>query len=390
MKLLIYSHFFAPSVGGVESIVLSLARGLSELRTQVDEKQFEITLVTQTPKGDFDDRSLPFLVVRRPHLFKLWNLMRTTDVVHVAGPALAPLLLARLAGKPTAVEHHGYQAVCPNGLLFHHPTQTLCPGHFKLHNYAECVRCNVKNDGLWKTIQLLALTSFREALCRGAASNIAPTAHVAARNALIKSSIIAHGIDDLNANGLSRSTELSHNFAYVGRMIKEKGLAVLLQAARILQNENYAFSVKLVGDGPERPAIERQIEVLGLRAVVLCTGFLSGDALDKALADVGTIIMPTIMEETAGLAAIEQMMRGRLVIASDIGGLAEVVGDAGLKFTPGDAHALAECMRRVLGDPSLIDVFGDKGRDRARRNFSRERMVADHARVYRQVLSGRM
>ena len=250
MKLLIYAHFFAPSVGGVENIVLSLARGLADLHTQADKNEFEITLVTRTPKGDFDDQSLPFLVVRRPGLLKLWNLIQTTDVVHVAGPALAPLVLARLADKPAAVEHHGYQAVCPNGLLFHHPTQIACPGHFQLHNYVECVRCNVKNDGLWKSIRLLALTSLRDWLCRRAVCNIAPTAHVAARNALAKSSIIAHGIDELNTNGHSRSTELSHNFAYIGRMVKEKGLTVLLQAARILKNENYAFSVKLVGDGP--------------------------------------------------------------------------------------------------------------------------------------------
>src|ERR1700737_3409288 len=97
MKLLIYSHFFAPSVGGVDSIVLSLARGLAELRTRANEKQFEITLVTQTAKGDFDDESLPFVVVRRPRLFDLWNLIRRTDLVHVAGPALPPLLLPRFS-----------------------------------------------------------------------------------------------------------------------------------------------------------------------------------------------------------------------------------------------------------------------------------------------------
>lgn len=389
MKLLVYSHFFAPSVGGVENIVLSLARGLSEFRAQGGEEQFEITLVTRTPKGELDDQSLPFLVVRRPGLFKLWNLIRTTDVVHVAGPALAPLLLARLAGKPTAVEHHGYQAVCPNGLLFHHPTQTVCPGHFKLHNYVECVRCNLKIEGLLKSIRLLALTSLREALCRRVASNIAPTAHVAARNTLPQSWVIAHGIDDRTPDQVSRSTEFNHNFAYVGRMVKEKGVTVLLQAARFLLNENFSFSVKLIGDGPERPTIESQIDVMGLQASVLCTGFLSGNDLDKALADVGTIIMPTIMEETAGLAAIEQMIRGRLVIASDIGGLSEVVGDAGLKFTPGDALALAECMGRVLKSASLIDVLGDKGRHRARHHFERARMISDHARVYYYVLSGR-
>jgi 1,4-alpha-glucan branching enzyme len=238
-------------------------------------------------------------------------------------------------------------------------------------------------------MQLLVLTPFREALCRSAASNIAPTAHVAVRNSLTRSSVIAHGIDGKASDRPSRSADLSHNFAYLGRMVKEKGVTVLLQAARILANENHTFSLKLIGDGPERPAIEGQIDTLGLQAVVRCTGFLSGDALEEALTDVGTIIMPTIMEETAGLAAIEQMMRGRLVIASDIGGLAEVVGDAGLKFRPGDSNALAACMKKVLVNASLIDMLGDKAHERARRLFSRERMIAEHARVYCHVLSER-
>ncbi len=66
MKLLLYTHFFAPSVGGVETIVLSLARGLAELRTVDNRPRFELTVVAKTPAGDFDDGSLPFRVVRNP------------------------------------------------------------------------------------------------------------------------------------------------------------------------------------------------------------------------------------------------------------------------------------------------------------------------------------
>lgn len=131
MKLLIYSHFFAPSIGGVETVVLSLARGLVELRNAKRAREFEITLVTQTPAGNHEDASMPFRVIRRPGFLKLWRLIRSSDIVHVAGPALAPVFLARLACKPYVIEHHGYQATCPNGLLFHHRTQSVCPGHFE-------------------------------------------------------------------------------------------------------------------------------------------------------------------------------------------------------------------------------------------------------------------
>jgi glycosyltransferase involved in cell wall biosynthesis len=107
MKLLIYSHFFPPSVGGVETIVLSLARGLAGLRDSGGAPPFEITLVTQTPAGNYEDGEHPFRVIRKPGLIQLWQLVRKSDAVHVAGPALAPLFLAGLSRKPLVIEHHG-------------------------------------------------------------------------------------------------------------------------------------------------------------------------------------------------------------------------------------------------------------------------------------------
>src|SRR6202158_2739043 len=147
MKLLIYSHFFAPSVGGVETIVLSLARGLAGLRDSNGASQFEITLVTQTPAGNYEDGELPFRVIRKPGFLQLWQLIRKSDVVHVAGPALAPLLIRLVVGRPGVVEHHGLQATCPNGLLFHHPSATVCRGAFLAGNYRECLKCNTKTEG---------------------------------------------------------------------------------------------------------------------------------------------------------------------------------------------------------------------------------------------------
>ena len=67
MKVLIYSHFWAPSVGGVETVATELATGLTA-STGVGASPREITLVTDTAAGAFDDRSVPFRVVRRPSL----------------------------------------------------------------------------------------------------------------------------------------------------------------------------------------------------------------------------------------------------------------------------------------------------------------------------------
>jgi len=96
MNLLIYSHYFAPSVGGVESIVQSLASGIAELRTANGDREFNVTVVTETPAGSYDDTKFPFRVVRRPGAFRLWQLVRASDVIHSAGPAFLPMLLAWL------------------------------------------------------------------------------------------------------------------------------------------------------------------------------------------------------------------------------------------------------------------------------------------------------
>jgi len=393
MKLLIYSHFFAPSVGGVETIVLSLAGGLAGLRSTSGDPELEITLATQTPADKFDDTSLPFRVVRRPNLIHLWDLIRASDVVHVAGPALAPLCLAFLARKPVVVEHHGYQAICPNGLLIHRPDNCVCPGHFIARNYKECLRCLKQESSSWRSLVTLLLEFPRNFLVRHVAANLAISNHSLKRCGLAHSKVVYHGIEGkLESRPLVDSLSPAAGkiyFAYVGRLVSEKGIDGLLEASRLLREEGHHFAVRLIGDGPERPKLEAIIARDHLEPTVQVTGFLTGAALAEALLDVRIVVMPSVWEETAGLAAMEQMMRGRLVIASDIGGLGEIVGDTGLKFSPGDAVALADAMRKIVLRPGLIDSFGKIARERAQKLFLRERMIAEHASVYRDVLPPR-
>ena len=107
-------------------------------------------------------------------------------------------------------------------------------------------------------------------------------------------------------------------FAYVGRLVSLKGLPLILEAAKKLKIEGYNFRVKFVGDGPERRELESLAEKFGLLKYVQFTGFITGPAFQIAMKDVAAVLMPSVWEETAGLAAIEQMMRGKLVIAFSI------------------------------------------------------------------------
>ncbi len=387
MKILIYTHVFAPQVGGVETVVMLLAQGLASVDGSGGAPR-GVTVVTPAAPGDFDDTRLPFRVVRRPSLRQLMQLIRAADVVHLAGPALLPLLLARLARKPVVVEHHGYQAICPNGLLLHEPTRAACPGHFLGRNYLECVRCNSATLGWLGSLRLLLLTFPRRWLCGRAARNIAPSTHIGNRMALPRTVTILHGIEPTSDFRCSSPSDASRPlcFVYVGRLVQEKGVDVLLRAAEQLVGRGYDFHLKIIGDGPERARLEEMADCCGLRGRVVFTGFLHGDDLSAALRGADVAVMPSIWEEVFGMAAAENMMRGRLVVVSDIGSLGEVVGEEGLKFRSGDAAALADCLQQILNSPELVSNLGGRARARALLLFRTHHMVAQHLQVYGSLL----
>lgn len=389
MKVLIYTHAFAPSKGGVETYVSLLAEGLSNFSKE-GKDSVEVTIATQTPAGGMDDTRMPYSIVRRPGLLQLTELIRAADVIHSAGPAFPPLALGWLFRKPVIVEHSGYQAICPNGMLLYGPKRALCSGHFMARQYAECVRCNAKDWGRNRSIRSLLFTFPRRWLCGRVAFNVAPSKHVAKRIALPRTEIISHGVPP-RSNGCGGPSPDDNGrptcFAYIGRLVLEKGVPVLLRAASRVEKEGLNFRLKIVGDGPERQNLEALSDRLGLGPRTEFMGALPAETAADALGDATAIVVPSVWEETAGLVAMEQMIRGRLVIASDIGGLAELVGDAALKFPAGDADALALCMKRVLENPEIAARRGKAAQTRALELFDANRMVLAHARMYSKGLS---
>ena len=147
LNLLLYSYDWLPLVGGVQSVTADLAEGLSEWSSVHKDDVVSVTLITQTPGLGMDDSKLPFAVIRRPRLAELINQVWSADVVHLANPALLPLALAWLLRKPTVVEHHGYQSICPNGILLYGPDTSICPGHFMAGRYGKCYKCNSARMG---------------------------------------------------------------------------------------------------------------------------------------------------------------------------------------------------------------------------------------------------
>jgi len=387
MKLLIYSHSFAPNIGGIETIVMSLARGLAELRGSDGQQQFEVTLATQTPARDCDDRDLPFSVARRPGVGRLWRLVRAADVIHLAGPAMLPLLLARLQGKPCVVEHHGFQTICPNGQLVIEPSNEPCPGHFMAGNHGACLRCQ-KGRGWPASIKLWVLTFVRRKLCRGASANLAPTRWLEGLLGLPKSVYVPHGLPSATAQAArERAAAEPMVIAFQGRLVSTKGTSLLLEAVEMLRRENHTFKVEIVGDGPERTALQKQVEEAKLGDRVQLLGSLPPPELEALLLRADVVVVPSLGGEVFGLVVAENMMRGKAVVASDVGALVEVLGDAGLTFRTGSSAALAQQLGKLLTDRGLGRRLGDLARQRVLHEYSRDLMIEAHVRVYDRLIA---
>lgn len=385
MKILLYSHHFAPSVGGVESIVLSLARGLTDVHTAEGLNEFHLTLVTETPAQDFEDRLLPFRVVRQPSFPQLLRVILDSDVLHLAGPALTPLLLGLVIGKPIVVEHHGFQSICPTGQLLMEPGGTPCPGHFMTGRHSVCLRC--RSDGNWLASGKLWLLTFaRRRLCSYVDANIMPTEWLSDLCQLSNAITIPHGIDVEIHNFASQNLSGRPEIIFQGRMVTTKGLPVLLKAACILRAANRAFEILVIGDGPERRAIQELAERLDLSSSVRFAGRIATADLNSLFSNASIVVVPSLAGEVFGLVLAESMSRGLPVVASDIGSFAEILGDAGLRFRTGDANHLAQQIGRLLDDSGLSATLGSRARKRIYERYPRSQMISAHAQLYRRVV----
>jgi glycogen synthase len=383
LKLLLYSHFFAPSVGGVETLVLSLARGLAALRGAKGEQEFEVTLVTETAAQGFDDASLGFRVVRQPGMSELRRLIRACDVVHTAGPALAPMVLGLLARKPVVLEHHGFQTICPNGQLLIEPAGTPCPGHFMAGRHGECLRCNA-GQGWMASLKLWVLTFVRRFLCQRVTANITPTAWLGGLLGLPRAVAIPHGIER-SAEVRSMNSPRAPVITFQGRLVTTKGVGVLFEAARILSEQKRIFELQVIGDGPERATLESISRQPALEGRVRFRGRLAAAELGAALGESAVVVVPSLGGEVFGLVVAENMLRGLPVITSDLGAFVEVVGVAALTFRTGDAAELARQLARVLDDPALAANLAERGRERALALCDMRQMLEAHVKIYREA-----
>lgn len=144
---------------------------------------------------------------------------------------------------------------------------------------------------------------------------------------------------------------------YLGTLLPFKGVETLIRA--LAKTPPHPFHV--LGDGEMRPKLERLVRECGLAERIRFCGFLNGVELEREIAGASYAVVPSECYENLPYAAMELMARGKPLVASDIGGIPELVqdGKTGLLFPPGDGDALAERIGRLWKTPQLRAMLGN-------------------------------
>jgi glycogen(starch) synthase len=296
VKILLGSHHFFPSTGGIETVTNLLAREFVRLG-------HEVRVVTQTAgEGEF-----PFAVVRRPGLPELLRHVRWCEVFlqnNISLRTLWPLLCIR---RPLFIAHQTWITNPDGSTGWQHRLKRLVLRH---------------------------ATSFA-------------ISDAIARSLPVPSIRVGNPYDDevfKDSPAEPRTGEL----IFVGRLVSDKGARLLLDAMKLLEAKPH---LTIAGDGPERAALEKQATDLQLRSQVEFVGRQHGEQLAALLRQHQILVVPSLWQEPFGIVALEGIACGCVVVGSAGGGLAEAIGPCGVTFSNGDGPALAKTIARLLADP---------------------------------------
>lgn len=301
------------------------------------------------------------------------------DVVHVRMflTQLSPLILPLLYDVPSVLHVVNYQTICPintkalpDGSACHHRAGVVCyrEGCLPLAGVAR----SFVQMGLWRR--------WRDAF-KTIVANSDSTSRRLRAEGIDVSETIWNGVP---VGRVRPALSSPPTVAYAGRLVAKKGVDVLVRAmARVAAHVPDA-RLLILGNGPDRPALERLVAELDSRSHVEFLGHHPRAQMEGLLARAWVQAVPSLWEEPFGLVAAEAMMRGTAVVASASGGLSEQVRDqeTGLLVPAGDVDALAGALTRILDDRTLAEAMGARGRVVALADFREDVVVDKFLRVY--------
>ncbi len=334
MNILIFTPFFAPRVGGVETVSQLLAAALNV--------RHQVSLVTTTPGPAVDPG---FQVLRGPSLAAITRLCRRADAILSFGPSLRFIPIPLLLGKPLVINHY-----------------------------------------TWFAPDREPITTIQRALCRlRRVTNLAP------------SRMLAEEIDlnarympnpfDLDLFLCTRSETRNRDVVFLGRLVREKGVDVLLRALGRLQQRHQRLHLTVIGEGPDEARLRSLAHQLGVAGQVEWAGRLQGEALALALSSHRIMAVPSVWREPFGVVALEGLASGCRLLVSDNGGLIEAAGPSARHFAAGDDAALADALEASIATPATADQTA--GADDHLASFRADRVATQYETLFRHLMERR-
>lgn len=170
---------------------------------------------------------------------------------------------------------------------------------------------------------------------------------------------------------------------YVGRLVEEKGVDLLLQAVAELQG---GWRLSILGDGPDRARLVDLSRGLGLQDRITFQAPLPSSKMPAHYRQLDALVLPSRSRphwrEQFGRVLIEAMACGIPVVGSDCGEIPHVIGDAGLVFPEEDHQSLTTHLHRLMGDRQLRASLATRGRGRVMQHYTQKRIAEATRRVY--------
>jgi glycosyltransferase involved in cell wall biosynthesis len=332
-------------------------------------------------------------ICHRPELFNASVAMKTRlggelparpSLVHLHQVDDPEIVAAMRALAPVVLSAHAYTA-CTSGVYYFGPGQECTRAHGP-----GCVP-NLIARGCAHTRYPKTLPAKYRSASRGLrALQLADLAvsyssavdrHLAA-NGIAHRAVVPYVPTMAAAQGSGHETR--RRVVFAGRMVRPKGVGVLIRAAREVDGE-----FVLCGDGRELEAMRELTRRLGVQERVQFRGWLDGSQLASELAEASVVAMPSLWPEPFGIVGIEAFAAGRPAVASATGGIGDWLehGVNGLAVPPANAEALARALNELLADTDMQRRMGLAGREMVARRFSGEQHLSTLLEAYRRARS---
>jgi glycosyltransferase involved in cell wall biosynthesis len=394
MKVLLVNDY-ASDTGGAELHMRSLR---AQLRSRGHDARLFSSIAQLRPGDDPPDYACFGTTSRFRTLLQtanLWASSRLSDVIDEFKPdlvhvmifltQLSPLILPVLRRVPCILNVVWHRPVCPTGTKML-PDGSPCTSRWGLTCYQS--GCLPARDWVPLMVQMQLFRQWRDAIDLFVANSCA-TKRELVKDGVDHVEVLYPGTPVVGARPPLGEAPVA---GVVGRLVPEKGVDVLIEAfAQVVKDVPHARLV-IVGDGPERPRLERLIDSSNLAGRVTLKGRLSRAAAERAMEQCWVQVAPSRWSEPFGLVAIEAQMRGTAVIASRSGGFCETVddGNTGMLVPPGDVGALSHSLLQLLSRRDRADAMGYAGRERALRLFPESATMDRLLGLYDRVLRDRM